>query len=49
MRRKHHVVDGKALSDIPALKPCWGNPPYGFSGISRRPVRATALPGNPRL
>src|SRR6202140_3118872 len=42
---------GKALSDIPALKPYWGNPAVrnfrggdGNVGIIRSPVRAIALP-----
>jgi len=47
------VVDGKAPSDISALKPYWGKPAVrdfrgsgGNVGIMRSPVRATALPGN---
>jgi len=47
------VVDGKAPSDISALKPYWGKPAVrdfrgsgGNVGIIRSPVRATALPGN---
>jgi hypothetical protein len=46
------VVDGKAPSDISALKPYWGKPAVrdfrgsgGNVGIIRSPVRATALPG----
>jgi DNA repair exonuclease SbcCD nuclease subunit len=46
------AVDGKAPSDIPALKPYWGKPAVrtfredgGNVGIIRSPVRATALPG----
>ena len=52
-RREYHVVDGKALSDIPALKPYRGKLTVqdfrgsgGNVGIIRSPVRATALPGN---
>ena len=44
---------GKALSDIPALKPYWGKPAVrnfrggdGNVGIIRSPVRAIALPDN---
>src|SRR5258708_38727978 len=46
-------VSGKALSDIPALKPYWGKPAVrnfrggdGNVGIIRSPVRAIALPDN---
>ena len=52
-RRADRVVDGKAPSDLSALKPYWGKPAVrdfresgGNVGIIRSPVRATALPGS---
>ena len=45
------ALNGKALSDKPALKPYWGKPAvrnfregYGNVGIIRSPLRAMALP-----
>jgi hypothetical protein len=45
------ALPGKALSDIPALKPYWGKPAVrnfregnGNVGIMRSPLRAIALP-----
>ena len=50
-RRDGHAPKGKALSDIPALKPYWGKPAIrnfregdGNVGIIRSPLRAVALP-----
>jgi len=55
-RREDLAVYGKAPSDIPALKPYWGKPAVrnfredgGNVGIIRSPVRATALPGEPKM
>ena len=55
MRCDELAVDGKAPSDISALKPYWGKPAVrdfrgsgGNVGIIRSPVRATALPGRHR-
>jgi len=52
VRREQLAVDGKAPSDIPALKPYRGKPALrnfrgdgGNVGIIRSPVRATLLPG----
>ena len=52
MRCDELVVDGKAPSDISALKPYWGKPAVrdfrgsgGNVGIIRSPVRATVLGG----
>src|SRR5215472_12315192 len=51
MRRVHHVVDGKAPSDIPALEPDRGKLAVrnlrgddGNGGIIRSPIRAIVLP-----
>jgi hypothetical protein len=49
--RREEALNGKALSDIPALKPYWGKPAVrnfregnGNVGIIRSPLRAFALP-----
>jgi hypothetical protein len=49
--RREEALSGKALSDIPALKPYWGKPAVrnfregnGNVGIIRSPLRAIALP-----
>jgi len=54
-RREDLTEDGKAPSEIPALKPYWGKPAVrdfrgsdGNVGIIRGPVRAIALPGGLR-
>ena len=49
--RREEASNGKALSDLPALKPYWGKPAVrnfregnGNVGIIRSPLRAFALP-----
>ena len=49
--RREEAKNGKALSDLPALKPYWGKPAVrnfregnGNVGIIRSPLRAFALP-----
>ena len=49
--RREEASNGKALSDLPALKPYWGKPAVrnfrersGNVGIMRSPLRAFALP-----
>jgi len=49
--RREEASNGKALSDLPALKPYWGKPAvrnfregHGNVGIIRSPLRAFALP-----
>src|SRR5262252_11047259 len=51
-RREELADDGKAPSDIPALKPKWGKPAlrnfrgdHGNGGIIRSPIRAMVPPG----